>query len=458
MPTRQRTAWREHFRATPRTRCLRAHRARRSEACGYSALLVHSGSPLDVFEDDRTYPFEAHAPFKVWVPLTDAPDCFVYFEPGQRPRLLFSPARRTTGTSPPTLPQDYWTRISTSAPSPDRAAARGAPAAGPVPAPPTSAMRFPELAAWGVGAINPQPLMRRLDYVAGREDALRAGVPARGQPPGRARPPSPPRDAFARRRLGVRDRAGVPARLRPARAGTSLQPHHRAERRRLPCCTTRCWRSSRRRQRHSLLIDAGREFAGYASDITRTYSAARRRLRRADRAHGPACSRRCARGCAPGSTGATCTCGRIELTAEVLREADIIRCGAEEAVEHGRHQRVPAARHRPPARARGARRRRLHAQRRRAATSRGPHGHPFLRLTRVLEAGFVVTMEPGIYFIDQLLEAARADQRGRATSTGRGSTQLRKFGGIRIEDDLAVHRGGCENLTRDAFAHAGAEL
>ena len=33
------------------------------ETCGYSALLVHSGSLLTVFEDDRTYPFEAHAPF-----------------------------------------------------------------------------------------------------------------------------------------------------------------------------------------------------------------------------------------------------------------------------------------------------------------------------------------------------------------------------------------------------------
>src|SRR5256884_2464807 len=39
--------------------------ARALTACGYAGLLVHSGSLLGVFEDDRTYPFEAHAPFKV---------------------------------------------------------------------------------------------------------------------------------------------------------------------------------------------------------------------------------------------------------------------------------------------------------------------------------------------------------------------------------------------------------
>jgi Xaa-Pro dipeptidase len=59
-------------------------------------------------------------------------------------------------------------------------------------------------------------------------------------------------------------------------------------------------------------------------------------------------------------------------------------------------------------------------------------------------------MEPGIYFIEQLLDAARADARGRRINWPRVAA-LAKFGGIRIEDDLAVTRDGCENLTREAF-------
>ena len=83
-----------------------------------------------------------------------------------------------------------------------------------------------------------------------------------------------------------------------------------------------------------------------------------------------------------------------------------------------------------------------------------PPGHGALRLTRVLEAGFVVTMEPGLYFIDLLLEQARAGAHAGAIDW-ETVDRLRPHGGIRIEDNLVVTDSGHENLTRDAFVAEG---
>ncbi len=80
-----------------------------------------------------------------------------------------------------------------------------------------------------------------------------------------------------------------------------------------------------------------------------------------------------------------------------------------------------------------------------------PSGHPFLRLTRVLEENMVLTIEPGIYLIDMLLENLRGTP---AESHVNWDTvdALRPFGGIRIEDNIRVLADGSENFTRDAFA------
>jgi Xaa-Pro dipeptidase len=80
-----------------------------------------------------------------------------------------------------------------------------------------------------------------------------------------------------------------------------------------------------------------------------------------------------------------------------------------------------------------------------------PEGHPYLRLTRMLEPGVVVTVEPGIYLIDSLLAAAHADSR-RAHIDWGVVDELKPFGGIRIEDNVVTTAARPENLTRDAFA------
>jgi Xaa-Pro dipeptidase len=83
-----------------------------------------------------------------------------------------------------------------------------------------------------------------------------------------------------------------------------------------------------------------------------------------------------------------------------------------------------------------------------------PENRPHLRLTRTLEAGFVVTIEPGLYFIPALLKPLLEryeDKLNRAKIE-----RLIPFGGIRIEDNVEVTPEGSKNLTREAFAAVGA--
>jgi Xaa-Pro dipeptidase len=84
-----------------------------------------------------------------------------------------------------------------------------------------------------------------------------------------------------------------------------------------------------------------------------------------------------------------------------------------------------------------------------------PQGHPYLRLTRMLEPGVVVTVEPGIYLIDSLLADARADARREHIDWG-VVEELKPYGGVRIEDNVATTSAKPENLTRDAFARVAA--
>ncbi len=79
-----------------------------------------------------------------------------------------------------------------------------------------------------------------------------------------------------------------------------------------------------------------------------------------------------------------------------------------------------------------------------------PAEHPWLRLTRQLEVGMVVTIEPGIYFIPSLLEALKSSREGQAVNWPEIEA-LQPFGGIRVEDNISITAGGHENLTRDAF-------
>ncbi len=415
------------------------------EACGYGGLLVHSGSLRPIFQDDRTHPFEVNAPFKVWAPLSDVPDSFVHFVPDRPPRLLFHQPT-DYWYKPAPLPQAYWTGRFEILPCADLQAAR---AALPEDLSHTAYLGedFGGLAGWAGLALNPPRLIRHLDYhravktpyeLACLRAANRRG--ARGHRAA-ARAFSTGGSEFDIE-LAFLAACGQREQELPYNPIIALNEngavlHYQMLNKAVP------------RTRRSLLIDAGAEFAGYASDITRTYARESGDfadlIGRMDELQQTLCA-----AVKAGIDWREVHLHAHRLTAEVLAEADLVTCSAEEAfasgittvfMPHGIGHLLGLEVHDVGGFVRAPD----------GGDIERPERHPYLRLTRVLEPGFVVTMEPGLYFIEPLLAAACADRRGRLIRWPRVEW-LRPYGGIRIEDDLAVTTTGCENLTRDAFS------
>jgi len=412
---------------------------------GYDALLVHAGTPPLIFQDDQHLPFRPHAPFKVWAPLLDAPDSFVYYVPGKKPVLLVHQPVDYWHKSPE-LPNTYWSHAFEIVSCPDRATAR---AALPRDLSKTAFVGIPfnELMAWGVGTINPEHLMAQLDYARASKTPYEVAC------------------LLEANRLGA---TGHVAAEKAFRAGASefeialafmAATGHRE--RELPynpiialneggaVLHYQVQQRTRPARLHSMLIDAGAEFGGYASDITRTHShhdadfAAM--IRRFDELQLGLCAQVKA-----GLDWRDFHQASYRAISEFLREVGLINVSADEAIDsaltsvfypHGIGHLLGIQVHDVGGTQRDAA----------GGEIERPYNHPFLRLTRKLDEGCVVTVEPGFYLIDQLLNEAKLKPIGRMIEWSRVE-QLRHFGGIRIEDNVVARAGASENLTRMAFA------
>lgn len=409
---------------------------------GYEAAVIHAGSQIISFLDDYHYPFRPNPHFVQWLPLTHHHDSVLFVQSGEKPKLVFYQPDDYWYTAPAD-PESWWadhfevvTVRDPSAWQDIRMNVRTA-----------YIGDAPSLAGVEGEARNPERLINRLHLhrtvktgyeiaciSAAAETAARAHLEAE----------QAFREGLSEYEIHLRylRSTGLVDHQLPYGNIIALNDHgavlhyqdHEAE---------------PPRSSLSFLIDAGATHLGYCSDITRTYSGAggefAELIGAMDFMQQGLCNDMRA-----GSDYRELHLQAHLRIAAILEEFEIIRVGADSAVEsglssvffpHGLGHFLGIQTHDVAG---------LIADADGTPIPR-PEGHPFLRLTRVLEPGNVLTVEPGLYFIPSLLRKWRQESDASAINWDKVDS-LTPMGGIRIEDDVLVTDGDPVNLSRQAFA------
>jgi Xaa-Pro dipeptidase len=196
----------------------------------------------------------------------------------------------------------------------------------------------------------------------------------------------------------------------------------------------------------SFLIDAGASFNGYAADITRTY--AREEGVFADLIESiHHITQQCVNELKPGVSYVQIHTSAYQQIAALLSDTDLVNLAADDVVDtgivstffpHGIGHFLGLQVHDVAG----------HVSNDRGTPNPAPDAHPFLRNTRTVEARQVFTIEPGLYFVDSLLADLKSSEQSKYINWNVVDS-LRHFGGIRIEDNIIVHRDKNENMTRE---------
>jgi Xaa-Pro dipeptidase len=415
------------------------------EEAGASGAVIYSGNPKLSFLDDYYHPFKANPHFMSWVPLTALPFSYIVYTPGETPVLIYYQPHDYWHVVPG-APDGYWTshfdiRVVHSI---EDVAAH-------LPEDREKCIAIGEFGdealAFGIERVNPTTAVNILHFARGVKTEYELAV---------------------MRLAAERAAAGHVAAEEAFRAGNSEFDIHRAYCKavshtdpELPYGNiialndhgavlhyTDLDRAAPETVR-SFLIDAGAQVHGYASDITRTYSNGDQRfqdlvdrmdtmeLEIVSRVHAGVDYRDL-----HVDTHKTLAALLVDVELAAGDPDTLLETGVTSAFfPHGLGHLLGIQVHDVGG----------HQENEAGTVIDPPSGHPFLRLTRVLKEDMVLTIEPGMYVIDMLLENLRGTP---AESHVNWDTVdwLRPYGGVRIEDDIRVMANGQENLTRDAFA------
>lgn len=192
-----------------------------------------------------------------------------------------------------------------------------------------------------------------------------------------------------------------------------------------------------------LLIDAGAEDKGYAADITRTFPVSGRFTSRQRDVYQIVLEtqKSCIERARPGVISADLHVHSMRVIAEGLKSLGLLKGDVDGLVDggaarlfypHGLTHMLGLDVHDVT----GGKRR----------VMPNPTKVP-VRFVARLEPGFVITMEPGIYFIAALLLDKELRRKHRHSVDFAKAEKFLDFGGIRIEDDIVIQDGPALNLT-----------
>jgi Xaa-Pro dipeptidase len=413
------------------------------ERCGFDAVVVASGTLQYRFLDDQPHRYIPNPHFLQWAPLAEYPGSGVIYRPGGRPVLVLCRA------------EDYW-HLPPPLPSPAvagafdiRIVARPEELVAHLPAGSQRLALLGPIEQWQ-GLLpqaerNPQPLLDVLHYhrawksaweVACIREAAAIAAPGHRAAEQAFRAGGNEYDiliAFLTASDRLEPELPYPAIVALNEHAATLHYQHRDRRAYKP------------RDLHSLLIDAGCACNGYACDITRTY-AFRDDDFAAMIAGLDAVQQELCAAARPGTPFPDLHRQAHRAIARLLKEWDLVGASPEAMLDagvtlaffpHGLGHLLGLQVHDVGGQLADEA----------GGTLPAPPDYPRLRLARTLEAGQVVTIEPGVYFIDSLLAGLR-DNPLAAHVNWDQIERLKKYGGIRIEDDVLVTVGGSENLTR----------
>jgi Xaa-Pro dipeptidase len=416
------------------------------EESKFDHAVIFSGALHYQFVDDMPYPFKPNPHFKMWVPVTDNPNCFVIYTPGLKPKLLYY------------QPVDYWHKVADKPTAkwvekfdlvmiadPDEAKAHM----------PSGRIAFigewhERFGSWGKMTPNPEAVLNSLHFDRAQKTEYEIECLRRANVRG-ARGHRIAEQAF---RDGLSEYEIHLAYLRGSDATEEEIPYGNIIALNEHASTLHYYYHTRDRrdesELYSFLIDAGATYNGYASDITRTYSRQPDEFQELIDAM-DAAQQQLVAACVPNTNYIDVHLLAHRKVAEILVQFGFVKdIDADGVVEkrisgtflpHGVGHLLGLQVHDVGG----------FMADRTGKTIPKPDGHPWLRLTRVIDPGWCFTIEPGLYFVQSLLGDLQQSENAKYVDWT-NVDRFRKYGGIRIEDNIVVTETGNENLTRAAFA------